>query len=154
MCQIIIFIRVVICLTFHKISPNHPYYSKVCHSKQHKCLLKIRPIRADNFIWLFIGEKAVVTIEFQYLQLPVKAFLCFVAGASQGGWVGGPTLNALGIVLPVLVIYNKRSDVMPKAFLYHNQSTDTAIIVIKWVYPFKAHMEVQNGIEIHRLSFV
>ena len=54
----------------------------------------------------------------------------------------------------MLIINDKRSDLVTKTFFHHNQPANSAVVIIERMNLLKAHVEIQNSIQIHRLLFI
>ena len=87
-------------------------------------------------------------------KLSFKTVLCFGTCFSQNRRVRIPTLNAFVITSPMFIINDEWNDVMTKAFFYHNESADTAIIIFKGMDLLKAYVEIQDSIKVHEFLFI
>ena len=54
----------------------------------------------------------------------------------------------------MLIINDKRSDLVTKTFFHHNQPANSAVVIIERMNLLKAYMEIQDGIYVHGLFFI
>ncbi len=55
------------------------------------------------------------------------------------------------VLTTVFIVNDKRDDLIPEAFLQHDQSTKAAVSIFEGVDAFKADMEIQDIIQLHIL---
>lgn len=88
----------------------------------------------------------IATEEFQKFPLPIEPPLCFQTGIPQNGRIPPPALDSVVIFASMLIINDKRSDLVTKTFFHHNQPANSAVVIIERMNLLKAHMEIQDGI--------
>lgn len=64
-------------------------------------------------------------------------------------WVCLPFLDATIVFTSMFVIIDKGDDLVPKAFLHHEQPAEAAISIFEGMDAFKPDMEVQDVSQLH-----
>lgn len=62
----------------------------------------------------------------------------------EDGWIFVPFGDSVVVFPSLLIVDDKRHDLMPQAFLHHDQSAKAAVAIFEGVDAFKADMEIQD----------
>lgn len=80
-------------------------------------------------------------------DLCLEAHLGLRAGIHQDAAILVPLADAVQIAGATLIVDDKGRDLVPEAFLEHQQASDAAIAVFKGVDALELHMEVKDFVE-------
>ena len=93
------------------------------------------------YIWLWWPA---VLEEAAEIHLAFEVGLGVGSEGSEDFWVDIPGGDAAMVLTTVFIVNDKRDDLIPEAFLQHDQSTKAAVSIFEGVDAFKADMEMQD----------
>lgn len=100
--------------------------------------------------WFLFGVDGTVVLE-----QSTQVHFAFEVGLGTGGdggekvRIGIPHGDAAMVLAAVLIVNDKWDDLVPEAFLQHDQSSHAAVAVFKGMNAFEPDMEVQNVSQLH-----
>ena len=110
-------------------------------------MLQVRQPQMSCLTFLFLsrtaaGGWATVLHQLADLLIALEPFLGLYNNVMQNRGIYFPICKSFVICAATLIIDNERVYPKPQAFLHHNQSSDSTIIIVKGTNVQKAHMKV------------
>ena len=90
----------------------------------------------------------------EFFQNHLEFILCRKTGINKITSLGIPLFKTSIVEKLMLLVYNKRNDIVLQAFFKHNESADSAVAVLEGVYALEAYVKSDYIFESYSALFV
>lgn len=95
-------------------------------------------------------RRSVVLHQLAGFQFVLEAFLCPEDDILQDLWFSIPLDDSAVVGASAFFVDDEGCNIVPEAFLHHNDPAYSAVVIIKRMDAFKMNMKVQNLTKINR----